>query len=449
MLPFDHHHSKGDFPRTAVLYADIYSPQYLEIYQRLKELASEPDFNFVLRFIPGSKTGNPFSISGYGVELAVKNTEYQAVDDRDAVPESDDDSDGGSKPDRSSIFNEKTPSIQKLTPQERSEIAWRAICFAADSEDRLTTLTRISEDFPKLAHLLKKSPLRSKLANDAAEMIQTLTGDRQLLFLNGINFDTDSINAFGILREMRQENIVVSHLHKLGMNYADALDILSTPLAKTGEHGWGAAFNVQTLLSVWLNDLEKDSRYQQYHPTLYALLQGGHPQQFKFVRKNLYSVLFVLDLSKHQNLLEIFKLFEIIEQGIPIRFGFIPYLGENQSEVLTRCFYYIQEMDEGWLQEFIVSLSADETGDSVIDDETIKSVFKRVTGKDYSVISTETDGHVAMVRDFMSKFGLGPQGSVFMNGVYTAMSSEWSREVVTLYFEMMQYLTKLVFLIHY
>lgn len=118
LLEFDNFYSKKHSNSIAVLYADVYSPDYIPFYFKLKELAEEGDFNFVLRYRPSSNTYPTIALSGYGVELAIKSTEYAVVDDRVVEGDSDADLKVETKDEDSlNIFNEKEPKIVKITKE--------------------------------------------------------------------------------------------------------------------------------------------------------------------------------------------------------------------------------------------------------------------------------------------------------------------------------------------
>ena len=103
----------------AVFYADIYSEACLPILSKLtNQYNSNPDFGFVMRFKPSQRHLESVYVSGYGVELAVKSTEYNAVDDRKVeVNESDINSENFDASGRS-LFGDPVAAVKKLEPKE-------------------------------------------------------------------------------------------------------------------------------------------------------------------------------------------------------------------------------------------------------------------------------------------------------------------------------------------
>ena len=80
-LPFDR--VLGDTSSTsAVLYADISSPMFKEFHQTLSTLAKEGEVSYRVRYRPPQHwSSRPLFVSGYGVELALKRTDYIVIDE--------------------------------------------------------------------------------------------------------------------------------------------------------------------------------------------------------------------------------------------------------------------------------------------------------------------------------------------------------------------------------
>ena len=97
LLTFDHIHpppaqTPSPPPRTAILYASLSSKNFKDLHNYLFSLANSkptPQIEYVLRYAPATRVheGEPPNaegnyLSGYGVALDLKKTDYLAVDDR-------------------------------------------------------------------------------------------------------------------------------------------------------------------------------------------------------------------------------------------------------------------------------------------------------------------------------------------------------------------------------
>lgn len=66
---------------AAVLYGEIGSKSFAVLHHELKKLAAEGHIDYYVRHFTHQRSNKKVRLSGYGVELAVKNTEYKAQDD--------------------------------------------------------------------------------------------------------------------------------------------------------------------------------------------------------------------------------------------------------------------------------------------------------------------------------------------------------------------------------
>ncbi|VDK41288.1 unnamed protein product [Cylicostephanus goldi] len=89
LLSTDHVNGKDSSPKTVVIiYGDIGSQDWLQLHNKALELSASNKAQYVLRhFQKNTISARSVSLSGYGVELAIKNTEYKAVDDSNVKKE--------------------------------------------------------------------------------------------------------------------------------------------------------------------------------------------------------------------------------------------------------------------------------------------------------------------------------------------------------------------------
>lgn len=91
ILPFDHvirpslSSSSNSDKKTVVLYTNQFSSKFAEFHAYLTKAVEEHDITYMIRYRPASSTlapGAPLYLSGYGVEMALKKTDYLVIDDR-------------------------------------------------------------------------------------------------------------------------------------------------------------------------------------------------------------------------------------------------------------------------------------------------------------------------------------------------------------------------------
>lgn len=66
---------------TAVLYGEVGTTAFVKMHNELKKYANERTIEYVLRHFLKKRSEDKVRLSGYGVELAIKSTEYKAQDD--------------------------------------------------------------------------------------------------------------------------------------------------------------------------------------------------------------------------------------------------------------------------------------------------------------------------------------------------------------------------------
>jgi UDP-glucose:glycoprotein glucosyltransferase len=88
--------------------------------------------------------------------------------------------------------------------------------------------------------------------------------------MNGMNIRQDKVEAFSLLSLMRRERGLVGSLRGLGLTNPEAVKFLSHErIAEKIETGTTNRFDVRDEVEgggviIWLNDLEKDSRYKSW-----------------------------------------------------------------------------------------------------------------------------------------------------------------------------------------
>ena len=82
----------------------------------------------------------------------------------------------------------------------------------------------------------------------------------------------------------------------------------------------------------WWNDVEKDQRYASWSSDLQVLLRPSYPGQLAQLRRNLFNIIFVLDLSQtssHMLITEYIMAF--VQRSMPLRMGLVPLLSSDED----------------------------------------------------------------------------------------------------------------------
>ena len=91
-----------------------------------------------------------------------------------------------------------------------------------------------------------------------------------MMWMNGMHISSAKVEAFSLLSLMRRERGLINSLRKLGLSYPEAVKLLSHErIAEKIEMGTTNRFDIRDDIEgggviIWLNDLEKDSRYKPW-----------------------------------------------------------------------------------------------------------------------------------------------------------------------------------------
>ena len=77
--------SRSDSSLFAILYADVDDAEFITFRRYLDKLSNEHGLQYSIRYKPPapSAANIPLTLAGYGVELALKSTDYIVIDYRD------------------------------------------------------------------------------------------------------------------------------------------------------------------------------------------------------------------------------------------------------------------------------------------------------------------------------------------------------------------------------
>ena len=270
VLPFDRvsslHH---DLP-TSTLYADINSPLFAHFHQTIRETATTGRSQYRLRYRP-SVGEKPLAVSGYGVELALKRTDYIVIDDREGGSEDKEDVDGTAKTEDVSLETEEIDDLKPLSSSQLLGLGLKASSFVLASEDPFDTLLKVSRDFPKHSSVLSKLNASEEFITEHyANRDKFLPAGYNIVWMNGMQVEARQMNAYGLLAQLRRERRLVSSFQEVGLSGAEAISLISHPaIEELKGEGEVQRYDYRDTLEggnviVWLNDIEKDRRYDSW-----------------------------------------------------------------------------------------------------------------------------------------------------------------------------------------
>lgn len=258
---YAHNNPKGkEFKvMTAILYGEIGSKEFIDLYNYCKTMADLGKINFVVRHLAirddvnnsnelgnlntkSNNNKNRVSLGGYGIELAIKSTEYRAQDDTRVKGEETDFSEDSikdqiEKPDEIEdlVFSELTQSnsvwksttnpmfheqilesikqIPTINSSDIEDLSTQAVSLilSAPPEKQLTLMRDLNQNFPIVAKSLVgevvDKKLRSELEHNQLLFARflNLAPTDAALFMNGMFFDVDALDMFALFEVLKNE----------------------------------------------------------------------------------------------------------------------------------------------------------------------------------------------------------------------------------------------------
>jgi UDP-glucose:glycoprotein glucosyltransferase len=144
-----------------------------------------------------------------------------------------------------------------------------------DSEDPLNTLIKLSQNFPKYSTTIAAhnatADLRKEIRENRARMIPA---GYNVMWINGMQIDSRQIDAFSMLDLLRRERTLIQKFRDLSLSAQEAVKLLSHPaLAEVQAEDESQRYDYRDTreggqVIIWMNDLEKDPRYEAWPSNL-------------------------------------------------------------------------------------------------------------------------------------------------------------------------------------
>ncbi len=450
---------------TVILYARVGSQRFANLHKRLSALASQGKVKYVFRHFLKKRHSSKLRMSGYGVELQIKSSEYKAQDDRKVTSDDESSDDADSE---SSAGNDKTMNgfdfdkLSEKNPEDKEKLAefkqflvdennpmapmkvWQlqdlslqAAVRVLNSDNQIDALVDLSQNFPSYARQLSKTSIPKDIKKEVKKNRDTFYERMNMaptdagLFINGMHYDMDYVDIFTILDAIKSESKVLDGLGRLGLTDEQAAKMISLDLTGSKQQ-YGV--DVRDTAVNWINNLEKDKMYKGWPASVTEMLRPTFPGMMRSVRKNFFNVVILADPSKAQTrpLLRMLESFYI--HRAPTRIGIVFAVNSDQSVTgltdagvaMMNAYNYVattKSPADGLSFITDVYLKIDTDGID-IDVDTVHNVFKEKFGteielKDVFDEDSEYDVGRQLAKDFLSRSGFKPAElpQVLMNGV--------------------------------
>lgn len=277
-LPFDI--TLGSGP-SCILYADITAPEFGIFHKVLAEKSRNRECAYKLRHRRLSHEDlEALPVSGYGVELALKRTDYIVIDDRKS------DEDVAQKPISSGASEEivlddaeEVADLKPLSTSQLRDLGLKAGSFVMHSDNPFDTLLKLTQDFPKHStSLASRNISQDFLDEHQANRASLVPSGFNVLWMNGVQLIERQMDAFALVDLLRRERKMIHGVMDLGLSGEEAVSLLghnAVAEAKTEDSGvqrfvWHDEPEDGKVI-IWLNNVEKDKRYESFPRSLMAV----------------------------------------------------------------------------------------------------------------------------------------------------------------------------------
>ncbi|GFY94719.1 similar to EMS-MUTAGENIZED BRI1 SUPPRESSOR 1 [Actinidia rufa] len=368
LYEFDHVHFDSSIGSpVAILYGALGTDCFREFHAKLVAAAKEGKVKYVVRPVLPSGcqsvtgqcaavgTSDPVNLGGYGVELALKNMEYKAMDDsaiKKGVTLEDPHTEDLSQEVRGFIFSkilERKPEVTSEIMAFRDYLLSSTISDTLDvwelkdlghqtaqriihASDPLQSMQEINQNFPTVVSSLSRMKVKYSVAyayrGNNCKSANDSSG-KSLMALNGALINIEDIDLYLLADMVHQELSLADQYLRLKIPPSIVRKLLST-LAPPESNAIRVDF--RSAYVHYLNNLEVDAMYKRWRSNLNEILMPVFPGQLRHIRKNLFHAVFVLDPGStcgleaslyFLSIRSIDMIISLYENNLPMRFGVI------------------------------------------------------------------------------------------------------------------------------
>jgi UDP-glucose:glycoprotein glucosyltransferase len=426
------------------LYADILSPKFSEFYAQALKAAANAGTQLIVRYKPSaSVSSEDLYLSGYGVGLALKRTDYIVIDDRENTEEVK----GKSESSQIVLEEEDIADIEPLTKSEIRTLSRKASGYILDNEKPFNALLGLTQDFPKhsaaIAAYKENSDFDFEHQRNRGKY---LSSGFNYVWINGVKLDQHQVNIYSLLEHLRHERALLSNAQNLGLSLSEVQKLYQHDrLVDAKKSIDKQRYDYRDVsdggrVVIWLNDLENDVLYSEWPREISGIFQRAYPQLFPLLARDIHNVVVPVDLGKPEDLdFLLNQVYAFSTRKIPVRFGFVPTVSDSVSAEQAQVAYHLFEtygVDAMIKYLLKIAGAAKVESPKTSDFDSVSEESEGIEGKEdlslSELLSSETAQKSIVAAQ---KWGSRLQTSsevppVFVNGVALRRSDSWVQSMI-------------------
>ncbi|KAG6576980.1 UDP-glucose:glycoprotein glucosyltransferase, partial [Cucurbita argyrosperma subsp. sororia] len=375
LYDFDHiHFGSSSESRVAILYGALGTDCFRQFHVTLVKAAKEGKVKYVVRpVIPSGcevkidscgavGARGSMNLGGYGVELALKNMEYKAMDDsaiKKGVTLEDPRTEDLSQEVRGFIFSkilERKPELTSeimafrdyllsstvsdtLNVWELKDLGHQTAQRIVQASDPLQSMQEINQNFPTIVSSLSRMKLNDSVKDEITANQRMVPPGKSLMALNGALINIEDVDLYLLIDMIHQDLLLADQFTKLKIPHHTIRKLLSSlPPADSDM----LRVDFRSSHVHFLNNLEEDAMYKRWRSNINEILMPAFPGQVRYIRKNLFHAVYAIDPATVCGLQTIDMILSFYENNLPIRFGVLLYSSkfikqtESSDDELTK-----------------------------------------------------------------------------------------------------------------
>lgn len=368
LFEFDHIHPDSSIgSHVAILYGALGMECFKDFHFALVDAARQGKVTYVVRpLLPSgceSKasscgsigTKDPINLGGYGVELALKNMEYKAMDDtavKKGVTLEDPHIEDLSQDVRGFIFSKILERKKDLTSEimafrdyllsstisdtldiwELKDLGHQTAQRIVHASDPLQSMQEINQNFPSIVSSLSRMKLNDSVKDEIIANQRMIPPGKSLMALNGALINIEDIDLHLLVEMVHQDLSLADQYSKLKVPPHTIRQLLS--ILPPSESNL-IRIDFRSAHVHYLNDLEVDAMYKRWRSNLNEILMPVFPGQLRYIRKNIFHAVYVLDPASICGLETVDMIINLYENSFPMRFGVILFSAKLIQKVET------------------------------------------------------------------------------------------------------------------
>ncbi|KAJ6389720.1 hypothetical protein OIU77_027940 [Salix suchowensis] len=209
------------------------------------------------------------------------------------------------------------------------------------ASDPLQSMQEINQNFPSVVSSLSRMKLDDSV-KDEITANQRMIPPKQVL--NGSEWLVDMV---------QQELSLADQFSKLKVPHSTIRKLLLT--ASPPESNM-IRVDFRSSHVHYLNNLEEDAMYKRWRNNLNEILMPVFPGQLRYIRKNLFHAVYVLDPATSCGLESVDMILSLYENNLPMRFGLILYSSKFIKKATIHGLHLSAKDNDGETEEDISSL---------------------------------------------------------------------------------------------